>query len=163
MNITYRKFSDFPRGTMLALLKDSYAFDSRYERDWLANWQQADQFFYDHPSIADACGFITCLDGVAIGFICWDPRNAPAYVAVGHNCIATKHKGKHYGKGQLQEAVGRTALTQCKKIIVTTDQQLIPAQRNYASVGFRLVQKRVNEKNAEYAGMYLDYEMVLRD
>lgn len=34
-----------------------------------------------------------------------------------------------------------------KKIIVTTDEKLIPAQKNYESLGFKFVQKRENEYN----------------
>ena len=48
-----------------------------------------------------------CYKGEPIGFICWDPRNRPEYVEIGHNGIRTKYKGKGFGKAQLSEAVRR--------------------------------------------------------
>lgn len=85
----------------------------------------------------------------------------PKYIEIGHNCIASKYKGNKYGKMQLQEAVNRIMNKSVHKIIVTTDEQLIPAQKNYESVGFIIVQKRENEWNTEYAGKLVDYEMIL--
>jgi ribosomal protein S18 acetylase RimI-like enzyme len=74
-------------------------------------------------------GFITTLNDEAIGFIVWDPRNIPEYVEIGHNCIASKYKGNGYGKMQLQEAVNIITQNDVRKIIVTTDDDLIAAQR----------------------------------
>ena len=45
MNIEFSKFSEFQRGIMFELLKDSYSYESRYERDWITNWKEADDFF----------------------------------------------------------------------------------------------------------------------
>lgn len=163
INIIFRKFSEYKRGTILELLKDAYSFDSRYERDWITNWKEADDFFYDNLQIADECGFITTLNDTPIGFICWDPRNIPEYIEIGHNCIATKYKGNKFGKVQLQEAVKRMTNKTVKKIIVTTDEQLVPAQKNYESVGFKFVQKRKNEWNQVYAGELMDYELILNN
>jgi len=161
MNIEFRRFSEFQRGIMFELLKDGYSFESRYERDWITNWKETDDFFYDNLQIADECGFITTLNGTLIGFICWDPRKMPEYIEIGHNCIATKYKGNKYGKMQLQEAINRITKKNVNKIIVTTDEQLLPAQKNYESVGFKFVKKRENEWNPEYAGKLIDYEMIL--
>ena len=161
MNIEFRKFSEFQRGIMLELLKDGYSFESRYERDWITNWKEADDFFYDNLQIADECGFVTTLNGIPIGFICWDPRNVPEYIEIGHNCIATKYKGNKYGKMQLQEAVNRIVKKNVKKIIVTTDERLLSAQKNYESANFKFVQKRENKWNPEYAGKLINYEMIL--
>ncbi|MCB2357253.1 GNAT family N-acetyltransferase (plasmid) [Clostridium estertheticum] len=111
--------------------------------------------------MTDECGFITTLNGTLIGSICWDPRKMPEYIEIGHNCIATKYKGNKYGKMQLQEAVNRITKKNVKKIIVTTDEQLLPAQKNYESVGFKFVKKRENEWNPEYAGKLIDYEIIL--
>ena len=85
----------------------------------------------------------------------------PECIEIGHNCIATKYKGNKYGKMQLQEAVNRIINKNVKKIIVTTDEQLLPAQKNYESVGFKFVQKCENEWNPEYAGKLIDYEIIL--
>lgn len=161
MNIEFKKFSDFQRGIIFELLSDGYSFEKRYKRDWAINWKEADDFFYDNLQIADKCGFITVVDDEPIGFICWDPRNMPAYVEIGHNCVAKKYKGNKYGKMQLQEAVNRIKNKEVNKIIVTTDERLIPAQRNYESVGFKFMQKRENKYNPDYAGKLINYEMIL--
>ncbi|WFR54714.1 GNAT family N-acetyltransferase [Anaerocolumna sp. AGMB13025] len=161
MDIKFRKFSEFHRGMIYDLLKDGYSFESRYERDWAVKWKEADDFFYDNLQIADECGFVTAFKDTPIGFICWDPRNLPEYIELGHNCIATKYKGNQYGKMQLLEAVKRMSNKKAKKLLVTTDELLVPAQKNYESVGFTFVQKRNNEWNQEYAGKLLDYEMKL--
>ncbi len=159
MDLQFKKFSDFERGTILLLLRDGYSFDKRYEKDWLTNWQESDTFFYDHIKIADACGFVSVKDNIPIGFICWDPRHLPEYIEVGHNCIASKYKGKGYGKRQLHEAIIRMKLTKAKSILVTTDEGLIPAQKNYESVGFHFQEYRENSINPEYAGRLMDYKM----
>lgn len=77
------------------------------------------------------------------------PRVIPRY---------PRHK---YGKIQLQEAVDRIRRKKVEKIIVTTDKQLIPAQKNYESVGFKRVRERENKYNPDYAGNLIDYEMIL--
>ena len=161
MDVAFKRFSDFQRGTMYELLKDAYAFESRYERDWDGEWKKADAFFYENLHIADECGFITTLDHTAIGFICWDPRNIPKYIEIGHNCIVSEYKGKGYGKRQLQEAVKRISSKNVRKIVVTTDERLFPAQKNYERAGFQFIQYRKNKKNTVYAGKLMDYEILL--
>lgn len=59
---------------------------------------------------------------------------------------------------QLQEAIKRMTNKNVKKLVVTTDEQLVPAQKNYESVVFKFVQKRKNEWNQDYAGKLVDYE-----
>ncbi|MCK8059007.1 MULTISPECIES: N-acetyltransferase [unclassified Fusibacter] len=159
--IAYRKVSDFKRGTLFQLLKDAYAYDGRYEEHFSLNWRECDDFFYDNIHIGDSCCIVTVLDDEAIGFVSWDPRNMPDYVEIGHNCVATKFKGMKYGKLQLEEALSRNRQNELKKIIVTTNQALVPAQRNYESVGFKLVEKRVNNSETSFSGDYIDYEYQL--
>lgn len=47
------------------------------------------------------------------------------------------------------------------KIIVTTNEITLPAQKNYESVGFVKVRERIN-KDTPFAGKYIDYEIVLK-
>ncbi len=155
MNPVFRKVSDFPRGTLFALLSDAYSFDCRCARYWSADWREFDNFFFDNPHIADQCGFITTFAGEAAGFASWDPRHRPAHVAIGHNCIAAKHQSHGYGKLQLQEAVNRISRLDVRKIIVTTNALLVPAQRMYERVGFRAIRHR---KSDCFAGEFIDYE-----
>lgn len=49
----FKKFSDFPRGTMYDILCDAYSYDERNRRIWDDNWKESDDFFYDNPEIAD--------------------------------------------------------------------------------------------------------------
>lgn len=161
MSIKFKKVSDFNRGILFELLTDAYSFDCRCKQCWMPDWQDFDDFFFDNLHIADKYGFITTLNDEAIGFVSWDPRNMPEYAEIGHNCIAPKHKGKGYGKIQLQEAFNRIIQNDVKKIIVTTNAELIPAQRMYESVGFKVHQKRTNEGIADFSGEYIDYIYLL--
>ena len=67
--IEFRKFTEFPRGTLYDILQDAYSFDSRNKEIWDENWHESDDFFYDNPNIADHYGLVTCVDGVPIGFV----------------------------------------------------------------------------------------------
>lgn len=156
--ISFRKFTEFPRGTMYDILQDAYSFDSRNKEIWDENWHEADDFFYDNPSIANLYGFVTCIDKIPIGFVTWDPRHRPEYVEIGHNGIRTKYKGRGYGHMQLEEAIRRIkAYEGLQKVIVCTNSNFI-APKNYESVGFRLYDRK---KNDSYFGDYLYYEMNL--
>jgi len=157
MSIKFKKVSDFNRGILFELLTDAYSFDCRYEQSCNPDWQAFDNFFFDNLQIADKYGFITTLNDEAIGFVSWNPRNMPEYAEIGHNCIASKHKSNGYGKRQLQEAVNRIIQNDVRKIIVTTNDDLIPAQRMYESVGFTIHKKRKNQSIVEFVGEHIDY------
>lgn len=161
MSIEFKKVSEFNRGILFKLLKDAYSFDYRYEQSCNSDWQEFDDFFFDNLHIADKYGFITTLNDEAIGFASWDPRNMPEYAEIGHNCIASKHKGNGYGNIQLQEAINRITPNDVRKIIVTTNDDLIPAQRMYESVGFTIYQRRKNQNNTEFVGEHIDYVYLL--
>lgn len=158
--ITFESIRAFGRGVMTALLRDAYAFDKRYEESCLAEWQYWDDYFFDHPQIADACGFVTTLDGKPIGFIVWDPRRAPEY-EIGNNCVVTERKGAGYGVLQLSEAVGRMQAAGAQRIVVRTDETLTPARRMYARAGFREVAVKPRD-GFNGAEIYLEYDDALR-
>ena len=159
--ITYRSIADYPRGTLAAMLSDAYSFEPAYERDFGASWKEdLDDFFYDHPKIAENCGFITVLDVVPIGFVTWNPTGFPV-VEIGHNCILSKYKGNGCGKAQMREAVRRIAEKGAEKITVVTSERLVPARRMYESTGFAFVEKQEEPFCAEYAGLRLKYELVV--
>lgn len=159
MGIEYKKLSEFSRGLLFELVTDAYSSIRPYEKYFVSDWLDFDDFNFDHPFIADLYGFVTTLNNEAIGFVFWDPRNLPDYVEIGQNCIASKHKGNGYGKLQLQEAVDRIKQYDVKKIIVTTNEDLVPAQHMYESVGFIEYRRRKNE-NQNLAD-YVDYEYLL--
>ena len=161
MDISFKKFSEFLRGTMYDILQDAYSFDSRNIEIWNENWLESDAFFYDNLEIADKYGLVTCLDDYPIGFVTWDPRNTPEYVEIGHNGIRSDYKGNGYGRLQLQEAIRRiSSYDGLKKIIVCTNSNLV-APRNYESVGFKLYDRKVNDSESAYTGDYLYYEIIL--
>ena len=157
--IEFRSLSEFPRGTLKNQLMDAYSFDPKWQNLFEGSWQEYDNFFYDNEKVLTTCGFATCLRGKAIGHISWDPRNAPGYVIIGHNCILTEYKGNGYGKRQLSEAVSRIKeRLNPEKIIVSTNEKLI-AKYNYESAGFKLVKREKNTDESAFSGDYLFYEM----
>ena len=161
MELEFQAVSSFPRGTLCALLSDAYDFDARYARRWASEWRAFDDFFFTRPDIADRCGFITVHGSEPVGFASWDPRRAPESITVGHNCIATAHKGKNWGVLQMREALRRIRAWSPapEKILVTTNAGLLPAIRMYERVGFRLVCRRANP---DFCGDFLDCEYILR-
>ena len=163
LQLQFERISGFPRGTLSNLLADAYSFDRRYEQHCHLDWAEFDRFFFDHSQIADRCGFLTILGGEVIGFVTWDPRSMPEYAIVGHNCIAAKHKENGYGKVQLLEAVCRIRQDGAEKIVVTTDDCLIAAQRMYESAGFTLRGKRTNGDVSSFIREFFDYELCLKE
>lgn len=159
--IEFKKISEFPRGTLYRQLVDAYSFQEDCQKAWNDMWKEYDDFFYDHlERIADQYGFVTVVDGIVVGHISWDPRERPDFVAIGHNCILSEFKGKGYGKLQLLEAIRRIKEYDIQKIIVTTNELMLPAQKNYESVGFVKVKERENVETP-FAGNYIDYELIL--
>ena len=159
--IEFRKITDFPRGTMYDILCDAYSYDDRNQGIWDSNWKESDDFYYDHPEIADKYGLVTCLDGKPVGFVTWDPRSRPEHVEIGHNGIREHCKGRGYGRLQLEEAIRRIRMYEgLKRIIVRTNSNLI-APGNYESVGFILCDRKPNETESAFTGDYLYYEMIL--
>lgn len=160
--IEFKKISEFPKGTLYNQLVDAYSFNVNCQKTWDQMWQEYDNFFYSNlDSIADKYGFITVVDGIAVGHISWDPRNRPNEVTIGDNCILSSFKGRGYGKLQLEEAINRIKEYDVKKIVVTTNEILLPAQKNYESVGFIKVAERKNTETS-FAGNYIDYEMIIK-
>ncbi|MCI8590534.1 MAG: GNAT family N-acetyltransferase [Clostridiales bacterium] len=159
--VTFRKFTEFPRGTLYDIIKDAYAYDTRNKVLWDQNWHESDDFFYDNPHIADRYGLVTCVDNMPIGFVTWDPRRRPEYVEIGHNGVRDAYKRKGYGRMQLQEAIRRIKEYEgLRRIIVCTNSGLA-APKNYESCGFTLYDRKANHSSSAYTGDYLYYEIIL--
>ena len=62
----------------------------------------------------------------------------------------------------MQEAVKRIIAQGAKRIMVTTNEILIPAQHMYESVGFKFINKCEEPNNAGYAGMRINYEIIVK-
>ena len=155
MEWNFQKITAFPRGTLAALLNDAYSFDSRWEEAYSGSWREFDAFFFDHPEIADRCGFFSVLDGVPIGFVSWDPRRLPESVEIGHNCIRSDWKGRGFGTRQMREALRCISAVRPRKILVVTSASLVPAQRMYERAGFRMCGR---EPAAGFPGDRIRYE-----
>ena len=156
----FRKFTDFPRGTLYDILQDAYSYDSRNKGIWDENWQESDDFFYNNPDIADQYGLVTCIADIPIGFVTWDPRHRPEYVEIGHNGIREQYKRKGYGHLQLEEAIRRIRKYEgLRRIIVCTNSNLA-APKNYESVGFQLCDRKPNHTESAYTGDFLYYEII---
>ena len=159
--IEFRPISAFPRGTLYALLCDAYAFDPRCAANWADDWHEFDDFFSDNPAIADKSGFVTVSGGAPIGFVSWDPRELPERAVIGHNCIATAHKGRGFGRAQLREAVFRLVESGAKTLTVTTNELLFPASAMYEGVGFHETNRRASSGKDAFAGDTIDYELIV--
>ena len=136
MGVKFNKTSDFERGTIFNLLYKAYSFDEKWVQWGKEKWREDDDFFFDNLQIADKYSFITTLNSEAIGFAAYDPRNMPEYAIIGDNCIVPEHKGKGYGILQLHELINRIELNDVRKIFVSTNFDLIAAQRMYERAGF---------------------------
>ncbi len=141
--IEFKKFTDFPRGTLYDILADAYAYDDRNRQIWDENWKETDDFFYDNPEIADKYSLVTCLD------------------EIGHNGIREQYKRRGYGHMQLEEALRRIREYEgLKRIIVCTNSNLA-TPRNYESAGFVLYDRKSNGTESAFTGDYLYYEIIL--
>ena len=160
--LIFRSLLDFPRGTLYDILCDAYSYDARNRELWDENWRESDSFFYDNPQIAEKYCLVSCLDGIAIGFVCWDPRHLPVYVEIGHNGIREAWKRCGFGRRQLEEALRRIReYDGLEKIIVRTNSNLA-AVHNYEAAGFRLVRREKNDTESAYTGDDLYYEIRLK-
>lgn len=157
MMCVFQKITEFPRGTLSAMLADAYSFDPRCAETWTDDWHQFDDFFFDNPHLAERYGFMTSINGEPIGFVTWDPRHFPESVQIGHNCIRSKYKHQGYGTFQMREAIRRILLDKPHKIIVSTNARLTPAQKMYERSGFMKV---AEIPNPQILGNTIHYELI---
>lgn len=160
--VAFEPLSRFERGVLCRLLSDAYALTPHYEARDRQAWQAMEDFFFDNPAIGDAYCAVTTLCGEPIGFVSWDPRRLPGYAVIGHNCVASAHKGKGYGVLQLRETLARIARLGAKKVYVSTNADLIPAQRMYERVGFERLAPEALEPWQHGQGADVYYGMTLQ-
>lgn len=153
----FKAFNDFPKNTIYNMLKDAYSFDDRFIELFDNSFKECDNFFYSNPKIANEYGFIIVEDGILIAQISWNPLTKP-YATIGHNCVISSYKKKGYGKILLEEALKRIKAQGFSKVKVTTNEALVSAQKNYESVGFKLI-KRYKNEDTQITGDYLEYEL----
>ena len=133
-------------GLIAGLLRESYAdllkADPRWESQ-LANWDAYDAEVFSHPDTVGACLFLTRVKGRVAGFGSWDPRQAPDYGIIGHNCVLPEFRCRGLGRQQVLEILRRLQRIGVEKVMVSTCDHpfFIPSQRMYLACGFREVRR----------------------
>lgn len=135
--LEFRGIHSVPRGTVLALLKESYA-DWPDARGHLDDWRSADRDFFDNPDTIGACAVFTFQAGELVGMVSWDPRQFPT-AAIGHNCVRPARQGRGIGKSQLRNVLTILADKHFRRATVTTGDTdfFAPARRMYLACRFQ--------------------------
>ncbi len=165
MVLDYEAPQESHRGLIAAMLRQSYAELLRTEPAcWLpevAKWEQFDQAAFDHPDTVGACVFLSSVGGRVVGFGSFDPRGAPEFGRVGHNCIIPEYRGRGLGKLQVQEILRRMSARGIHTARVSTLSGAwhIPAQRMYVASGFRETGRRAWDSDPHQE--VIEYERAL--
>jgi GNAT superfamily N-acetyltransferase len=163
--IAFTSFARHRPGIIFSLLSQSYAAylecDPRAAEAWPPTWETYDRDVFRFPDTVGACGFVTCLDGQAIGFASWDPRPFPEHAIIGHNCILPAFQGSGYGRTQIRRVLAILRERGFKRARVTTGEHPFfdPAQRMYRACGFREVKRGYGDPQSAFRT--IDYECVL--
>jgi GNAT superfamily N-acetyltransferase len=156
--IKFTLISDHQPGTILSLLRESYApiWNPRME----ANYRQVDRDTFANPAIT-ACSFITCLDDQPIGFAGYDPRPAPELAIIGHNCIIPQFRRRGFGRQQIGEILHRLQGLRIQKVVVTTSDHpfFVPAQKMYLACGFKESRRFYESLDSE--SLTIEYQLDL--
>ena len=165
MMIEFASFREHSKGLLVSLLSQSYAdyfqYDPECKKVWQKDWKGYDSDVFQYPDTVGACGFVTSLEGRAIGFASWDPRQLPEIGIIGHNCILPSFRGNSYGKRQIVKALDILKEKGCRTVCVTTGEHFFfrPAQQMYISCGFREVKRSIADPPAKFGT--IDYELPL--
>jgi GNAT superfamily N-acetyltransferase len=164
--VAFTPFTQHRPGIIVSLLSRSYAaylaLDPQAARTWPADWAACDRDVFRFPDTVGACGFVTCLDGQAIGFASWDPRAYPAHGVIGHNCILPPFRGNGYGRAQIHRVLEILRARGFREARVTTGDHPFfgPAQQMYEACGFREVGHNPPDPHTAFGT--IDYELSLR-
>lgn len=133
------RFSDCRRGVVAELLREAYAAEPAIVEIDCADWDKFDDFVFERTERMDRCGFVTMDGDEPVGFVTWDPRELPARVHVGHNCVRPGLRGRGIGTAQMRLAVERILESGPAEIVVSTGDTPFfePARRMYLAAGFR--------------------------
>jgi GNAT superfamily N-acetyltransferase len=168
MHVGFTPLSKSSGGQIAAMLAESYAallreLREREAAELRSGWLEFDAAVQREPERIGACGFVTQVEGNAVGFASWDPRGWPEVGRVGHNCIRPGHQGNGYGSRQIQEVLRRFRAGGFVRAQARTGEHpfFAPARRMYLSCGFRAVGGQP-DASAFGFGTVL-YEIVLRE
>ena len=149
MELKYTSPFEREPGIISGLLHQSYAELVQAQPElWepeKKNWEEFDRNVFGNPGTIGACTFLTWCGKDVVGFFSFDPRPAPAYGVIGHNCILPEYQNRGFGKRQVAEILRwfrHMGIGQAK--VSTRDHPLfVPAQKMYSACGFVEV-KRVS-------------------
>jgi len=143
MGLRFTSPHDQQPGVVASMLKRSYAELLESDPDhWEAEvpkWEQFDREVFEHPDTVGSCVFLSWSGDQLVGFGSYDPRPKPDFGIVGHNCILPEFRGQGFGKQQMLEILRRFQVRGIRTARTKTlaGDWHIPAQRMYASCGFR--------------------------
>ena len=139
--LRFEPIADHPPGILFDLLCRAYTACAEAEpelvRPWQDDWRAFDAYVFENPDTAGRCGFVSTVEGTAVGFATWDPRTRPV-VRIGHHCIAPEACGHGYGKAQLFEMLRRLREDGFERAEATTGAHAFfsPAVHTYLACGF---------------------------
>lgn len=158
-DLNFKSLIEHQEGTFFNLLNKCYVglgkIIPEYRTEWINDWKEYDNEIFNNPDTVGACGFVTYLNDVIIGFASWDPRRYPTGI-IGHNCILPRFRGNGYGQYQINEIINRFKILNFKKALTSTmDHDFFStAQKMYLACGFdekrRFLAKDKNYNMIEY-------------
>ena len=158
--IEFKRANEFERGVFYTLLCQSYAgflkVKPDYAEEFKGDWKKFDGDIYNYPDSIGKCVLISVLNNEPIGFFSWDPRGIPEAGEIGQNCIIPAHRGKGYGKLQIQQTMEIFQMRSTRTARVTTANHPFfdAARKMYLSCGFREVSQSFTK---EYGGLILTH------
>ena len=146
-------------GIIFDLLKGCYMEFNHIKPEYLEDWKKYDYEIHKNSDTVGACGFVTYLEDIIIGFASWDPREYPIGI-IGHNCILAQYRGNGYGNCQIYEIIKRLKQLGFQKVLVSTmDHEFFEAaQKMYLSCGFS-EKRKFYEENKECT--MIEYEQLI--
>ena len=133
--------------------------DELDERAWAREsqaWDRFDDEAFDFPETVGKCVFLTEVSGESVGFMSYDPRDAPRSARVGHNCIIPAFKGRRLGTAQVCEVLRRLSHIDTVRVSTGEHPFFEPARRAYSAGGFTEVGRHPDEPGSPQ--MMIEYE-----
>ena len=157
--------SPLESGQIASILVQCYAEliedDPALWRPELSKWLEYDREARLQPDTVGACLFFTRLEDEVVGLGSWDPRPAPEYAVIGHNCILPEYRGYGFGRMQLEEILRRLDGLKARAVRVKTLDHAFftPARGMYVLGGFKEINRTPWE--ASPGSMIIEYEKTL--
>ena len=153
MKIQFKSTNNQKPGALYSLLSQSYAdlieSDPIHWKPEENNWIEFDRDVFGNLGTIGACVFLSWHGRELIGFASFDPRQAPNFGIIGHNCILPVFCGQGFGKQQIKEILDRfiTLGLQTAKVTTNDNPFFVPAQKMYESCGFKEVSREPWERD----------------